>query len=129
MSTTKLTGKVLPHEVRRELHKAPLSPLLPTEPLPQGARAVIKPDQDASEIVIVDGERRRTSNLMNENYIPVIGLMTDLPHGVHYANGERRLLDAGGGNYRLIIFRRTGVAPDAGEWLDYGLSAGVMFWP
>jgi len=115
MSDPKLTGKPFPNEERRTIREAPVGATLPTDPLPNGSRSVITGTASA-DVVNVDGDLRRSANHVNPNYVAVVNSMSEIPHGEYYGDGERRLV-LNGATYDLIIFQRTGTAPDAGIWL------------
>jgi len=115
LSDPKITGKPFPNEERKAIRQVPVGATLPTNPIPNGARSVITGTASA-DVVNVDGELRRSANHVNPNYKFVVDSMTELAHGEYYGDGERRLVK-NGATYDLVMFQRTGTAPDAGIWL------------
>lgn len=116
MSDPKLTGKPFPNEERKEIRQAPVGATLPNDPLPNGARSVVVNDTASADAVNVDGDVRRSANHVNPNYKATITAMSEMAHGEYYGDGETRLV-ANGATYDLVMFQRTGTAPDAGIWL------------
>jgi hypothetical protein len=59
---------------------------------------------------------------------PYFALLSDVPKGQHYADGEKIYI-ANGANWDIYVFHRTGfVKPDAGEWLLVGTTSGAGSW-
>lgn len=129
MSKSKLTGVPTTAEKKRIRTKRPVGSAVLKKPMANGARSVYKPDQDSSNVVMVDGEKRRGYNHVNENYVPIITALSELPKDEHYAHGEERMIyDAGAGTLKLIKFQRTGTGPADGRWWAFGTSNTILVW-
>jgi len=55
---------------------------------------------------------------------PFYNAISDIPHNVHYADGEKVYI-VNGANWDEYMFHRTGSKPDDGQWLPTGITTGA----
>jgi len=131
----KPTGRPTLQEEKRQARGAPVGTALPLVPMAEGARMVVKPGTDSLDVVRVKGELRATPHV-NPNYIPYVELdgvgNLNLPKGQFYGDGEKRIVKdyPGAGDRTLIVFERTGVEVDAGQWwiVASALAGSIVPW-